>query len=114
MPTKDPDRYGTPVFIETRFFPGDKATHARAVLARGTGRNYRVYRLWSGELGVTTADLHGLGATECAAILCDHLLRRLTEFQAFPDGHADHPAVGPGAPEGATGGAFPNEPLPGL
>lgn len=63
-------------------------------------------------LGLTRADVAGLGTDAVLRLILQRLLRRLEP--GSPADPADYKAVGPGAPLGATGGTVTQDPLPGL
>lgn len=113
MDMPDPDRFSTPQSFDVRFHATSKGIFARATFARGTGRNYRLYRVWDGYLGVGESDLRGLSVINCTAVLISDLLWGWQQTDGAAKTHHDA-AVGPGAPVGATGATVTQDPLPGM
>jgi hypothetical protein len=112
--TREPDRYSTPQSFEVRFHATDQGIFARATYARGTGRNYRTYRVHNSYLGVREADLRGLSVLQVTAVLVSDLLRQFRQLEATAHAVSAAQAVASGAPLGATGGTVTQDPLPGL
>lgn len=94
------------------FYPWDEYTEAvidLRSLVDGVGRSVIV---WRGHLPLGRGDLRGRSPRDVAIMLGDELWRHVHPGDPTP-GPQD-PAVGPGAPLGATGGTVPQDTLPGL
>lgn len=108
--TKKQTGPGTPAdpgaaHIEIGFYPYRDDTQVAITLVRGLGSRRTCMRVWSGLIGVTRSDLHGLGAADVALMLCGEL--RAVLGDSDPESIApptDSPArQRSGAPVGATG-----------
>lgn len=94
------------------FHPWDEYTQAEVRLesrCSGVGSSLVV---WSGHLAVGRRDLTGKSPRDVSIMLGDELWRHLHD--GYPNTDSQPPAVGPGAPLGATGGTVPQDTLPGL
>jgi hypothetical protein len=108
--TIDPKGASTKRVIHVIFEPDAETTKVGVWLHHAVRRDRASVLLWSGRLPLGVGDLRGRAGSQCAIVLCRVLL---------DSGALEHPgryatAVGPGAPLGATGGAWTEPPLPGM
>lgn len=103
-------RYPLQRIVHLEFWPSELETVASAWIEHGAGPDRARRRLWTRRLPVVIADLRGRTGGDVAWCLC----RLLLDTTAFPDSDTYRQAVGPGAPDGATGRAWTEPPLPGL
>lgn len=108
------------VTITFRFSPGSRWSEVLVFMASGLNRTYKREDLWRGSIPTTTGDLHGLTRRQVAFVLSEALgevwlASRYADQQAdLADGVTTTRPQAPAPPEGATGAAVPDIPLPGL